>query len=417
MEVLYLHQHFSTPDGAAGTRSYEFARHLVQEGHTVRMIAGQNARSDLARLAGAARVIDVEGIEVRVVGVPYSNAMGFVARVSAFVRFALGSVVEGLRCPRPDVVFATSTPLTIAIPGILLSLLHRRPLVFEVRDIWPESAVATGVLTNPLFIGLGRLLELAAYRKAARVITLSGRMRDRVVGKGDVPASKVAVVPIGTDLDLFVPADGSGAEPDGDLKRSLGAEGKFVAVFTGAHGRANGLDAVVDAAKLVGDDVVIALIGEGGQKERLKRRAEMEGVERIRFLDGIPKTALAKLLPEADCGLMILEPLDVFSTVLPNKFFDYLSAGLPVVVNFAGEVADHVRAWDAGFHTVTPDGAGIARAITALASDGEGRRRMARNARSLAERYARGRVAGEFAAVLSEVVEGEARAVHGVAPA
>src|SRR5829696_5990729 len=231
MQILYLHQFFITRDGVGGTRSYEFARRFVASGHRVRMVTAGAGRSS------------VDGIDV--VGVPgaYSDYVSATAssdreRMLAFGRFAAGATAAALRGPRPDVIYATSPPLTIAAPALAAAARWRAPLVFEVRDLWPEAPIQMGALGNPGVQRAARALERTAYRRARRVIALSPGIRDGVVAAGVAPG-KVAMVPNASDLDLFRP-DGPPPAP-------------FLVSYFGTMGEANDLTAVLEAARLLPD--------------------------------------------------------------------------------------------------------------------------------------------------------------------
>lgn len=394
MKILYLHQHFSTRSGHAGTRSYEFAKYLVSQGETVEMVCGRNAKSNFdIPEEGLIQNWNIEGIDVTVINVGYGNHMGFIARVLAFLKFAIFSTYVGLRQKDIDVVFATSTPLTVAIPGLIVSFFKRKPLVFEVRDIWPESAVGSGALKNKFVIKLLEWFERLVYRRSQRIIALSHRMKDRMVRNSAIPPEKVDVIPIGSDYALF------SGEKDWRWREENGLSDKFLAIFPGAHGVANGLDVLVDCAKLLPDNIRIVMMGQGGQKERLMKRAEDEGVDKILFFPPLAKEQLASILPTMDCGLQILKPIEVFETALPNKFFDFCAAGLPVIVNLPCEVADIVVEKNAGKYVEVNTAENVAQAIIDLQKDADIAEIKA-NAKSIAERFERGKMAKEFHAVL-----------------
>ena len=174
MRVLYFHQHFSTPKGAAGIRSYEMARRLVARGHQVTMVCGSYGLGETGLSAPFAKDVrrgNVDGIDIVEFDLAYSNADGFVKRAMTFVKFALRSVKLALT-ERYDVVFATTTPLTAGIPGIFARWLRGKPFVFEVRDLWPELPKAMGVIRTPLVLGAMSALEWASYRSAHRVVGL-----------------------------------------------------------------------------------------------------------------------------------------------------------------------------------------------------------------------------------------------------
>jgi len=384
MKVLYFHQHFSTPEGSTGTRSYEMARKLLEQGHEVTMVCGSyglaktRLRGEYAK--GMRRGV-VDGIDVVEFDLAYSNSDGFARRMLTFLQFALRSIGLALS-ERYDVLFATTTPLTAGIPGIVARWLRRKPFVFEVRDLWPELPRAMGVIRNPMVLGAMSVLEWMSYRSAHRLIGLSPGIVDGIVRRG-VPRRRVALVPNGCDLDFFS-AHRACWRPDGVHQSDL------LAVFSGTHGMANGLDAVLDVAaefKRRGrTDIKIVLVGEGKLKGGLKKRATAEGLDMVIFLDAVDKTRLAGLLAGSDVGLQILANVPAFYYgTSPNKFFDYLAAGLPVLNNYPGWLSDMIRARACGF-TVSPDDPGAFADALASAADNRGMlQEMGAAARRLAE--------------------------------
>src|SRR6266700_1991153 len=247
MQVLYFHQYFTTPDGSSGTRSYGISKQLLASGHRVTMVCGDAAlsKSGLSgAFVGGRREGRVEGIHVVELELPYSNYDSFLWRSWTFLRFAFRSVILALKLDY-DVVFATSTPLTAALPGIAARLLRRKPFVFEVRDLWPELPRAMGVIRNPMVLLMMDWLEFVAYHSANSCVALSPGIAQGITRRG-VPESRVVIAPNGCDLDLFAPdatqpvLEIPGLPPDA-----------FVAAFTGAHGVANCLDSVLDEAAKV----------------------------------------------------------------------------------------------------------------------------------------------------------------------
>ena len=400
MNIIYIHQHFSTPRGRTGTRSYDFARHLAARGHRVTVVTGVYGASDLADLALDRRITrrEVDGIDLRIINVRHDNKQGFWGRIAAFLGFMLLSTLEVLRIRDADVVFATSTPLTTGVPGTLAHWLRGVPFVFEVRDIWPETAVAVGALTNPVLIRLAGWAERIFYRAAGRIVTISDRMGERLRERLGPRADKVCVIPLGTDVPLF-----AGAKPDLAWRRENGLEGKFVAVYAGAHGRVNALGWVLKAAARLKDDpnIRFALLGDGALKASLMAEAKALGLDNVLFLPPLPKEKLAGVLRTCDLGLMTLENLSIFDTACPNKFMDYLAAGLPVLVNFEGEAGWISRREGCGVVVPPEDPEAMAAAIRELASDAARRREMSARGQALAAaRFDRSRLAGELEAVL-----------------
>ena len=398
MKVLYFHQHFTTPRGASGTRSYEFARHLVEEGHEVTMVCGSSSKADTG-LGGpfgrGRREGVVEGIRVVELEVPYSNYDGFLKRAWAFSRFALRSVGIALR-EEYDVVFATSTPLTAGIPGIAARWLRRKPFVFEVRDLWPELPKAMGVITNPVVLTLMSWLEWVSYHSAHRLIGLSPGIVEGIVRRG-IDEQRVTMLPNGCDLELFDPEryDRDSVEIPG-----VGPD-DFVSAFTGAHGIANGLDAVLDAAAVLKErgrnDIKIVFIGDGKLKPRLIARAEQEGLDNCIFLDPVPKEELARMMVRVDVGLMILDNVpEFYRGTSPNKFFDYIASGTPVLNNYPGWLAEMIRSYQCGITTAPGDAEVFADALERLEGTPDDLRSWGAAARTLAECFARPRLGTQF---------------------
>ncbi|PTX03541.1 glycosyltransferase family 4 protein [Pararhodobacter aggregans] len=396
MHVLYFHQHFSTPQGSAGTRSYEMAQALLRDGHSVTMVCGSYAQGktgltgDFVR--GRRRGV-VDGIEVIEFALDYANHMGFAQRVGVFAKFALGSIGVALREPA-DVVFATTTPLTAGIPGIFARWLRRKPFVFEVRDLWPELPKAMGVITNPVVLGLLSALEWMSYRSADRLVGLSPGIVDGIAKRG-VARDRIAMVPNGCDMDLFAQSTESW-RPEGV------ADDQLLAIFTGTHGSANGLNAVLDAAAVLRargrDDIRIALVGQGREKAQLQARARDEGLDNVLFLDPVPKTQLTGLMAGADVGLQVLRnvPAFYFGTS-PNKFFDYIAAGLPVLNNYPGWLAELIDETDCGFAVPPDQPQAFADALIAAADDRAALRDKGARAQALAtSRFARSRLASDW---------------------
>ena len=388
MHVLYFHQHFSTPDGAGGIRSYEISKSLLASGHQVTMVCGSAARAQSGlsgQFSNGRREGNVDGIYVIELELPYSNHDSFGRRLWTFLRFGFRSVMLALRLDY-DLVFASSTPLTVALPGIAARWLRRKPFVFEVRDLWPELPRAMGVLRNPLVLLLMDWLEFVAYRSANSCIALSPGMAAGIVRRG-VPESRVAISPNGCNLELFSPdvaqplPEIAGLPPDA-----------FVATFTGAHGTANNLGAVLDAAaelrKSGRSDIYIVFVGDGKEKPALVERARRQKLDTCLFVDSMPKKVLAQFLcRRANVGLMILANVPAFYYgTSPNKFFDYLASGLPVLVNYPGWMADLVTREGAGVVVPPQDPGAFAHALMHMADSRAAIHEMGVRGRHLAQR-------------------------------
>jgi glycosyltransferase involved in cell wall biosynthesis len=380
MNILYYHQHFSTPQGATGTRSYEMARRLIRCNHQVTMICGS---SEIGHTGLSGPFINgqrkgiVEGIHVVEFYLPYSNKDNFFKRSITFLRFAYKSIIWALKHTY-DLVFATSTPLTAGIPGIVATIIRRKPFVFEVRDLWPELPKKMGVITNKWVLFAMHVLEWLSYHSAKSCIGLSPGIVKGIQKRG-ITSDSVTMIPNGCDLQLIGPTKIY------DLHKK-----NFTAIFAGAHGIANGLDAVLDTAgvlqKMGRDDISLMFIGDGKLKPSLQKRAIAENLNNCVFHDPIPKTQLIQKLKQADIGLMILAnvPAFYFGTS-PNKFFDYIACGLPVINNYPGWLAGLINKYQCGCAVPPDDPQAFARAIVALVDHPIRLKKMGQNSRKLAE--------------------------------
>ncbi len=397
MRILYLHQFFMTRDGTGGTRSYEFARRLVEAGHEVTMVtAGDGGEREVDGI----RVVEARGgygDYVRATGVGYGR------RLLAFVRFALAATAAALRGPRPDVVFATSPPLTMALPAIAAARRWRAPLVFEVRDLWPEAPIQMGALRSPAAQRFARWLERAVYRSAAEIVALSPGMRDGIVATG-VDPERVALIPNASDLDLFSPD----LDP-GDLRAQLGVGADdFVCSYFGTMGEANDLTQVVEAAALLkvpaagagasaagtsdrnanehGVPVTFILQGDGKRRAALAAEVRRRELDNVVFAPAGDKRAAARLAAASDACMTIFKDVPILATNSPNKLFDTFAAGRAAIVNTDGWQRTLVEEHEAGVYVRPGDAADLAEQVLALRDDPERVRRYGANARRLAER-------------------------------
>lgn len=344
LDVVYLHQYFNTPSMQGSTRSYELARRLVDRGHTVRMVTSWREADDHTDCF----VTNENGIEVHWLPIPYGNELSYRQRLQAFFGFAVGAARLASRLPG-DVVFATSTPLTVALPGAWAAWRGGRPMVFEVRDLWPEMPIAIGALRNPLAIWAARRLERFAYRRSRRVVALSPGMADGVAATG-YPRECITVIPNSCDFDRFDPDPGAGkafrsAHPE------LGA-GPIV-LYAGTIGRINAVEYMVELAAACRTrlpDARFVVLGAGSEATKVLTCAEELGVlgNNFFFYGQVPKAEVGHAFAAASVVTSWVVELPQCEKNSANKFFDGLAAGRAIAINHGGWQAELLRESGAG---------------------------------------------------------------------
>ena len=345
MRILYLHQYFVTPEMNGGTRSYEMARRFAAAGHDVHVVT--SVRTGVGSPGWTERSVD--GIHVHELPVAYSNRMSYARRMRAFAEFALRAPARAAAVGG-DVVFATSTPLTIAIPGVYAARRLNAPMVFEVRDLWPGVPVAVGALQNPLLIRAAQALERFAYRNAARVVALSPGMADGVANTG-YPTDRISVIPNGADTSTFRAPEGGGKPFLASLPH---LRGRKLIVYTGTLGQVNGVEYIVDmaAAALAQDahDLYFLVVGDGREREKILARARSAGVLGVNFevREPLPKSKMPAVLAAASVSCSVVIDVPAMWHNSANKFFDALAAGVPTLINHEGWQADLLRESGAG---------------------------------------------------------------------
>lgn len=380
------------------------ARKLIERGHNVTMVCGSYGvgKTGLtAKFSKGIRKGNVDKIEVIELELPYSNNDRFIRRTITFLKFAMRSIKIAMS-EDYDLIFATSTPLTAGLPGIVAAFFRRKKFVFEVRDLWPELPRAMGVITNPIILSMMSILEWLSYHSAKYNIGLAPGIVQGIIDR-NISKNDVYMIPNGCDIDLFS-GDSNLWRPD------TVTDEDFMAVFTGAHGIANGLNALLDVAielkKRNANNIKLVLIGEGKLKKNLVARADMEGLTNCVFHDPVPKTKLSGLLRSADLGLMLLANVPAFYYgTSPNKFFDYIASGIPVLNNYPGWVADLIQEYSCGV-VVPPDNPALfADALITMSNNKSANIKMGENSRKLAlEKFDRQKLSASFVDVLEKAV-------------
>jgi glycosyltransferase involved in cell wall biosynthesis len=353
MKILLLHQYYLEDDDHGGSRWNEITKQWAEEGHQVQVIAGMmhytssEKRSEYKgkwfkkKKQGSVNVIRCHVSE--------SYNANFVGRLWAYFSFVFSSSWAGLFKVKDkyDVIIVTSPPLFIGVSGYLISLFKRIPFVFEIRDLWPESAIDTGVVTNKLIIKLAYTLEKFIYKKASLINVLTPAFKDTLINKKGIAQEKIIFIPNAADFslsnDLVQNFDVNKFKVENDL------ENKFIITYVGAHGIANYLDQILETAQLLKDtNVLFLLIGDGMEKSRLVKKASNENIQNVRFINPVPKAEVFKYILASDMGTSVLKNVETFKTVYSNKTFDYMACKKPILMAIDGVSRALVEQADAG---------------------------------------------------------------------
>ncbi|MGP5710180.1 glycosyltransferase family 4 protein [Brachybacterium alimentarium] len=351
MRVTYIHQHFVLPEEPGGSRPWEFGRRLAAAGHEVTMICGGAEPLDEVR----------EGLRIKRIEVPYSNQMSMPQRIFSFVRFMVLSTKEAM-VQNSDLVFASSTPLTVAVPGLVASALRRVPFVFEVRDLWPEAPIRLGLLKNPVVIRAAQLLEKVAYRRADQVVALSPSMAEGVTRVW--PRAEVHMIPNSSDTAMFRKDE---HEIAAIREREGWGDDDFVLTYCGSFGQIYYLEwAVRLAAEFAGSKVRVQLLGDGATMTGLNELAKDFGLSSAELFRGAkPKVEAAELVAASDMLFSTLIDNPTLEGSSLNKAFDAMAAGRPMVFNHRGWLAESMAQAGAGW-IVSKDPKEAAQEILAL---------------------------------------------------
>lgn len=361
MNILLIHQYFLEEDDPGGSRWNEIAKTWTDIGHQVTVLAGMihaNGAGKRPEYKGAYFKQRRQGnVHVWRCHVSESYNKNFIGRLWGYFSFMFSCLWAGLFKVRGkfDVVIVTSPPLFVGFSGYLVSRLKRMPLVFEVRDLWPESAIDTGILKNKLIIRLAYWFERFIYRKAALINVLTPAFYNTLRDRKQVPERKLIFIPNAADFSL---SDHLLSSFDAvAFRRQHNLENRFLITYVGAHGVANHLEQVLDAGRLLEDTpVLFLLIGQGMEKPRLQQLAKERGVTNVRFLDPVPKQEVFKYILASDMGASVLKKVDTFKTVYSNKTFDYMACKKPILMAIDGVSRELVETAAAGSY-VEPENA------------------------------------------------------------
>jgi glycosyltransferase involved in cell wall biosynthesis len=405
LRIAFLTQYFPPEVGAQQARMYELAKRLHDGGDVVTVLtAFPNYPTGVIPEGYRGRFAMEEGLGgVRVLRrwVFATPNAGFFRRIVNQLSFALSCLTAARKLGPVEVIFVQSPPLPIAIAALTLSRLKRAPFVFNVSDVWPQSAIELGMLRNPLAIWLAKRMESLIYRCACRITVPTPGMVERLVAQG-VPREKVVLLTNGVDTHEYEPAP-----PDPGRAQELGLNGHKMFLYAGTHGLSQGLDVILEAAKRThDDDIVYVLAGEGADKEHLVEKARNEGIDNVHFLPNQPKEAMPGLLSLAYAAIIPLRPLDLFLDAVPSKMYESMAVGRPVVASLRGEAARIVSAAECGIVTDPGDPEALERAVEDLAHDPPLAQAMGRHGRDyVVEHFDREKIAHRLRALLVTCVD------------
>ncbi|WP_433957054.1 glycosyltransferase family 4 protein [Cytobacillus horneckiae] len=318
MKILYLHQYFNTNKGS--TRSYEIASHLVSRQHQVTMITGSDTET-------------CDGMKIISTKTKYKQEHGYLQRLLSFIHYMYKSFFIGLKEKNIDVIYASSTPLTIGLIGLLLAKIKRCKFIFEVRDLWPDIPIELGIIRNYWLKKILFMLEKVIYIKADKIIVLSPGMKEDLLRKG-VNQGKIFTVTNFADIDYFAEITPQQRE---EAVKKLGQEGKFICLYAGTLGFVNNIDYILNLAEQTEDpDIVYVIVGNGKEKERLVRIKQEKQLNNVIFLDQVPKKVAYAYMSICHVGMVIAHNYESLNRNSANKLFDFWGAGKPTLINYKG---------------------------------------------------------------------------------
>lgn len=413
MHILIVHQYFLTRKDGGGSRWNQFAKYWSQAGHKITVLAGTvhyatGKKQPEYKGKFVVREREGQGVEVLRCYVSEGYNKSFIGRFWAYISFVFSTILAGLfyvgRC---DVLICTSPPLTVGLTGWVLSRLKRIPLVFEVRDLWPETAIDTGVLTNKWLIKMGYWLEKLSYKSSNWVNVLTPAFEKALVEKKKVRPDRISMIPNGADLDIVKPGDRNNW-----VRQKHQLDDKLVITYVGAHGVCNHLIQILEAAKLLRNqpDILFMLVGDGMQKPMLKQKAAEWGLDNVLFVDSVPKNVIVDYIVASDVCTAVLKKTNTFKTVYPNKLFDYMSAAKPVIVAIDGVARKLVEDAKAGIYVEPENAEEFANAVLRFKEDSDSWKQCGQSGlKFVSERFARNVLAEKYLDTLLNKVKSDAK--------
>ncbi len=355
MNILLIHQYFLEKEDGGGSRFNEMTKVWASYGHKITVLSGMvhyTTGKKYEKYKGKYTAIEYNfypGVDVIRSHVSSTYNTNFFGRLWAYFSFVFSSIYTGLSKSKGkfDIIIVTSPPLFVGITAYFLSIIKKVPFVFEVRDLWPESAIDTGVLKNKMIIKFAYWFEKLMYKKALLINVLTPAFKKKLIEKKDIQPDKIVLIPNAADFSIVEKLMNFNIE---EFRRELNFENKFVITYVGAHGVANHLIQLIEVAeKLVNTNVVFQLIGDGMQKEILKEEVRKRKLNNVIFIDPVSKDTVFKYIMASDVGTSVLKNVDTFKTIYSNKTFDYMSCKKPVLVLIDGISREMVEEANCGW--------------------------------------------------------------------
>jgi len=413
VKILYVSQYFPPEMGAPAARAAELAHHWSEAGHEVSVLTGfpnhptgvvpPEWRSRLRRLTYNEKVGRVDVFRTWLWPLPNRKSH---ERMRNYASFCLSAALRGLTLPRPDVIIATSPQLLVGLAGWGIAFACEIPLVFEVRDLWPESLTAVGVgsedsLLHHTLAGIARFL----YERADCVVVVTPAFKDRLIENWRVPAEKISIVENGVETEVFAPAP---SDAICELRKQLNAEDKFLVSYIGTMGNAHRLETLLDAASQLqrqNPGVLFLLLGEGAEKQRIRALAQSQGLRNVHFLDQLPREKIPAFISASDACLVLLKKADVFKTVVPTKMLEFMSCARAVILGVDGHARQIIEEANAGIVIEPENPDALVAAIQQLNGNRDLGRSMGYQGRDyIVKNFSRARTAHKYVKVLDTIV-------------
>lgn len=407
MHIYYIIHYFPPELNGGATRASDFARLWSEIDHEVTVLTGfPNHPSGIIPAAYQGKMRTEEekdGYTIRRTFIYATPNKGTYRRILNHISLMLSTILGSLLKPRPDVIIASSPPLFLGLSGYVLSRILRVPLIFEVRDIWPQQAVDLGMLKNPTMIKAMEWLELFLYAKADLIIGVAQSTAKLLAERG-VPEAKIKIIPNATDLSRFYPSEQNTA-----LKSSLNLDGKFVVSYIGTMGLSQGLSMLIEAARQLqrqAADVHFLLIGDGAERETLIEMAQRDQLTNVTFLPSQPREVIPDYYRISDATVVPLRNVQLFESTIPSKIFEVMACGIPVILGVKGEAATIMKNADAGI-CITPESIDeLIAAIHALNGCPQERKRLGSNGHKyVAKHYDRHQLAIKYGDLMQGLVQ------------